>query len=55
MIMKVVDREMDYIHKIKDKEQGIEDERKSGELFLKLSLQDLNLAIFTFICNLFLI
>jgi hypothetical protein len=43
--------ELNFINKIKDIEQGIEDERTSEEYFIKLQLQDLALAIFSVTSN----
>lgn len=41
-----VDKLIEYIDKIKEKEEGIEDERQSNEYFSKLLLQDACLSIF---------
>lgn len=43
-------KELKMLSDITDKEQGIEDERKSGELYNKLFLHDFIIGIFYLIC-----
>jgi hypothetical protein len=47
---KQIEKEIEDINKIKEIEQGIEDERQSSEYFSKLTLQDFLLAFFTLTC-----
>lgn len=46
----IIEKEMEFLHRIKEKEQGIEDERKTNENFSKLFLQEFLLAIYIVIC-----
>lgn len=45
-----IDKELEFIHRIKEVEEGIEDERKSNEYFSKLDLQDITLSLLSIIC-----
>jgi hypothetical protein len=50
LISREIDEIMKRIQSIKEKEQGVEDERTSAEFFLKLSIQDLIIVVTVAIC-----
>lgn len=50
-IKEIINNELETINKIKEEEQGLEDERKTNEYFLKVQTQDLALSVFSLICN----